>query len=159
MPPTVKKKIDPQPQQPPLDSVLADLAKRRVELDALDTQISGLIKRVEEGLRKHFSTRVALDISNAHQTDNQEYTFLAFGKHEGKWQLLLEEGDYRDPEHERVMALTSAPRETRANVFAWGKIEALVRNAVGELDKQISERRLALETGTAIAQALDGVPF
>ncbi|MBP6842776.1 MAG: hypothetical protein KA201_03505 [Kofleriaceae bacterium] len=152
----MKKKTDPQP---PLDNILSELSKRRVELDALDTQISSLIRRVEEGLRKHFSTRIALDISNAHQVDKREYTFLAFGKHEGKWQLLLEEGDYAAPEHEQVIPLTSAPRETRANVFAWNKIEALVRNAVGELDKQLNERRLALETGAAIAQALDGAPF
>jgi len=155
MPPSIKKKIEP----PPLDSVFADLAKQRAELDELDTRISSLIKRVEEGLRKHFSTRVGLDISNAHQADSGEYTLLVYGKHEGKWQLLLEEGDLTAPEHGRVVALASAPRETRASVFAWGKIEELVRNAVGELDKQIKERKVALESGAAIARALDGAPF
>lgn len=139
---------------PELSNILVELGKRSAALDSIDTEISQLISRVEEGLRVHFSVRISHTIA-VH--DGEYIEQLVFGKMDGKWQLLIESGDLGDDLSETP--LISSPRETRARVFREGHVEAMIRGAVAQLDAQLTERRAALAAGNALAEALDGIPF
>lgn len=150
----VKKKGDALPA---LSQVLTDLAKRSAALDAIDTQISQLITRVEDGLREHFSIRISHPIHR--DFGGEDYEDLVFGKWDGKWQLLIESGDIGSPDDPAVTPLMSSAREMRAKVFVEGHVEAMIRGAVAQLDEQLAQRRAALETASALAEALDGIPF
>lgn len=143
---------------PAIEDVLDKLRERRQRLDAADSQISNLIKEIETELQTHFSVRVSIDITDHSDggTGGVE-TSLAFGKHDGKWQLMVEV-DFPDGAGSTT-PLLSCPRETRVRVIADGHIEALIRGAVGQLDKQISVREKAIDKGTQLVRALTGIPF
>jgi hypothetical protein len=146
---------------PSIKVVLDDLGRRQLQLDALDTQISNLIKRIEDALRKHISVRVCTDLHDYSVDPNPiAFTLLAFGKLDGKWQLTIETGLLNDHDTSvTVKPLLSAPREMRMRVFNDGHVEAMVRGATAQLEQQIAQRRKAIETGCALAEALDGIPF
>ena len=135
---------------PALSDILAEIGKKAAELDKLDTSISQIIARVETGLREHFSTR----ITHAFPFDS-DGRVLTFGKWEGKWQLLIEAGNADAPQS----PLSSCTREVRCEVFTDGHVESLIRGAVAQLEAQLKQRHAAIATGTALAEALDGLPF
>jgi hypothetical protein len=143
---------------PPLDEVLESLASRRIALDKLDTDISALIQRVEAGLMQHFSVRVATALEDG--SDGSGFvSYLAFGKLDGRWQLMIESGFVDDGGSLKTTSLLSCPRETRLKAFTEGYIERLIRDAVVNLDRQIESRTQALQSGALLAQMIDGAPF
>ena len=147
--PTADEGAQPDPD---LSIVLALLAERRAELDALDDDITGLIRRVETAMRRHFSVRISITFS--HDDVTGEIEALVFGKWDGKWQLLIMEGEPDDPETWKYTPLVSAGREVRAEVFR-GLLDDMIRGAVEQLDGQIRERREALASGVQLARALE----
>lgn len=162
--PTIRKGGGiPAPPQPSaatrsLAQVLNEVAERNRTLDELDSRLSASIARIEAMLSTHFSVRLALAIS---ESEHGELTgnSLVWGKHDGKWQLIIEtdRGNW-DP---TTTPLLSASREWRSRVFSEGHLEALIRNAVSYLDTQISARHAALANADAVVEALDGmdIPF
>lgn len=81
-------------------------------------------------------------------------TDLVFGKHDGKWQLLIELSLPDDTSD--ITPLLSCSRETRLRVFSEGHLEALVRGAVSQLDKQLIAREAAVEKARKLVTALGG---
>jgi len=135
----------------PLAEVLVDVAKRHTHLDLLDTQVTAVIPRVEDVLRKHISVRVST-VMNQDDTWLQE---LVFGKWDGKWQLLVESGTVDDPEGFKTVPLVTCPRETRTAVFTGGFVDTLVRGVLGQLDARIREREHALANAHDLIAQLD----
>lgn len=156
------KPADAPATPPPLVKIVNELSKRRVRIDALDTAISDLIKTIEETLRAHVSTRVYTPIGGGPSTDtpgdpDELYVEqLVFGKHDGRWQLLIEAGRLDDDRGWRTTPLLSAPREVRVSVFSGGHAEKLVRGALAQLDEQIKEREYAHALAQSLASALGG---
>jgi hypothetical protein len=142
-----------------LTSVLADLAEKRAQLDALDTQIADLIRRVEAALRTHFNIRVETTINGHVDYENgwETVEVLAFGKWDNRWQLLILVGDPNDPESWSTTPLLSAVREVRASVFLDGSLEKLIRDAAKLLSQEIANRQIALQKGSALALALEPI--
>jgi hypothetical protein len=138
---------------PAIEHVLEALKDRRKRLDDADTQISNLIKDIETELQAHVNTRVWTDMTDAGGPE----TVLAFGKHDSKWQLLIEM-EFPDGTG-NTTPLLSCSREARVRVFAEGYIEALVRGAVAQLDKQLAVRENAISKATDLVRALGGIPF
>jgi hypothetical protein len=81
---------------------------------------------------------------------------LAFGKWDGKWQLLIESGIIGDPEEEwKTQPLVTASRDQRVRVLTGGFLEKLVREAAVQLDAQISERKDAIKIADNLVEVLD----
>jgi hypothetical protein len=147
---------------PSLNEALADLGPRQLALSKLDTRIVDAVKKLEEKLRARLSTRVVTSISLDEATEHVEV--LAFGKHDGKWQLLIESGDLGDPAFWKKQPLVSASREMRVRVFTEGLMEKLVRDAAKQIDEQIEERHNAIKIADQLIDALgeeadDDIPF
>lgn len=132
-----------------LAKVLGELSVRNQKLNELDSQLSELIVRIEQGLSTHFSVRLERSIGNDGEA-------LVFGKLDGQWRLFV--GNER---FDSVTPLTSASRETRARMFSDGHAEALFRDAVASLDHQIVARGAAVANAAALAAAFDDldIPF
>lgn len=147
----------------PLKEIVADLGPRRITLDKLDLQILNAIQALEERLRARISTRVTTVIETTGTAGGPEWAeILTFGKHDGQWQFLIENGDISDPEDWKRQPLSSASREKRARVFTEGFLEKLVREAAQQLDGQISERKQAVKIAENLIDALgvdDDIPF
>lgn len=139
---------------PALVDVLETLTERRKRLDEADTRISNLIKEAEVELQTHFNVRVWTDITDRHNGSAE--TALVFGKHDGKWQLLVESSYGND---ESITPLLSCTRELRVRVFSEGHLEDLIRGAAAQLDKQLAVRESAIEKATELVRALGGLPF
>lgn len=133
----------------PIKQALAELATTQERLNDLDTRISIAIRDVEERIRDHVSTRIAIVVG----LPNRDEAVLAFGKHDGKWCLVLEErggpksGPQRTP-------LLSVPREVRAEVFVGGHIEHLIRAAASQIADQIAGREVAVRNADELLDAL-----
>lgn len=138
---------------PPLDIVLKNLVERRTELDKLDDKLSALIRRIESVLQKQVSTRITRVIGE----DEERIECLTFGKHEGRFMLLIESG-FVDRDGEIAInnctPLLSTSRETRTFVFAEGHVEQLIRSAHEQFSQQIVMRVKALAAAEQIANAL-----
>lgn len=159
----LEQEAKPSDAPPPsLVKVVTELSQRRARIDALDTAISDLIKKIEEMLRAHVSTRVYTIIGGGPTTDHpgdpdELYVEqLVFGKHDGRWQLLVESGRMDEDVGWKTTPLLSAPREVRASVFSRGHAEKLVRGALAQLDEQIKEREHAYALASDLANALTG---
>src|SRR5213078_4481698 len=97
---------------PALPAILEALSERQQKLDAADTRLSEVIKRAEAALQLRLSVRVSVEITN--ESDLGDKTVLAFGRHEGEWQFLIE--TERDRAYPDVRPLLSSSREMRARV-------------------------------------------
>lgn len=146
---------------PAIKDVLTEVQARHKELDALDTEVSKLIKRIEDGMRKHFSVRVWTIITDDQEREQGWQVILAYGKAAGKWQLLAESGPVDDADRWDSTPLLSSPREMRARCLHNGHIEQLLRDAGKQLAAELVARRAAVEAGKMIADSLDddGIPF
>ncbi len=145
---------------PSINEALAELGPRQLTLGKLDVRITEVVKTLEEKLRARLSTRVATGMFLDENTERVEV--LAFGKHDGRWQFLIETGDLDQPELWKKQPLVSASRETRVRVFTEGFMEKLVRGAAKQLDEQIAERHSALKIADHLIDALgadDDTPF
>jgi Rad3-related DNA helicase len=147
---------------PSLNEALAELGPRQLALGKLDVKIVDAVKKLEEKLRARLSTRVVTSISLDETTQRVEV--LAFGKLDGRWQLLIETGELDEPEFWKKQPLVSASREMRVRVFTGGFMEQLVRDAAKQLDEQIADRHEALKIADNLIDALgeeadDGIPF
>jgi hypothetical protein len=144
---------------PALDGVIARIADRGRRLDLLDDQLGELIKRAEDALAGHLSVRVSVQLPTTESDDPSHMTFvelLVFGKENGRWQLLLEDGpDDGDPDLWRATPLSSAPRDRRAQMFAEGWIEKLLDAALAHLDREIAERESALAKAESLTSTLE----
>lgn len=141
---------------PPLNVVLKTLVAQRNELDQTDDTISGLIQRIQAVLKSSVSTRVSIEM----ELDERDGTinFLSFGKHDGHFVLIFENGRYDDEGDVRAqhrVPLLNTSREFRSRVFAEGHVEKLIRSASDQVAAQIASRALALEAAKRIADALD----
>lgn len=103
------------------------------EIDALDTEISGEIRRIEDRLRQLYSVRIEV-------TASDDY-LIAWGKQSGLWRLLVR--DRMDPKAE-FGALLNEPRHVRAQALTEGWIQKLVDEAGSVLTKECEGRRKAL---------------
>lgn len=137
---------------PPLDIVLKALAERSTVLDKLDDRLSALIKRIESVLRMQVSTRITRVISR----DGAQIECLTFGKHDGKFMLLIENGYevHSEISINSWTPLLSTSREMRTFVFAEGHVEQLIRSAHEQFSEQIAMREKALAVAEQIANAL-----
>jgi len=142
----VKKVSDPVP----LTAVLKHLASRRSELDQLDDDLASNIRRVEEALRKHVGVRIELDLSMDPKGD--EIHTLAYGKHDGRWQLVYEISS--GLEDVSATPLVSASRELRMNMFVCGHVDALIRSAQEQIEAQLKLRKQAIAAADTIEKAL-----
>ena len=140
---------------PAITDVLDTLKSRRQKLDEADTRISDLIKDVESALEAHFNIRVWTDITDYEK--NGWPTVLAFGKHDGKWQLVIEV-EFPDGADSKT-PLQSCSRDTRLRAFVDGHVEDLIRGAVTQLDKQLEVREKAIDKASELVRALGGIPF
>lgn len=140
---------------PAIENVLESLQDRRKRLDEADTRISTLIQNIEAELQTHLNIRVSTDITD--YDTNGFPTVLVFGKQDGKWQLIIE-AEFPDGTSDKT-PLLSCSRETRVRVFTDGHVEALIRGAVGQLDKLLAVRDKAIGKATDLVHALGGVPF
>lgn len=149
---------------PSLATVLSKIAKRRGDLDTLDTKLTESVTTLEEKLRNHISTRVSTVIQEGDPFDDQER--LIFGKWDGRWQFLIETGGFDSPENWKTQPLVNASREMRVRVFTGGFMEKLVREAEQQLEAQIAEREKAMKVASNLIEALgpeggpdDDIPF
>lgn len=159
-PPAFKKR-DPRISAealPPLDAVLAELEDRRKKIDEADTQLSSLIAQAEKALQNLFSIRVSTSIDDPREASDVEH-FLVFGKHDAKWQLLIESCNLNMFEGDDVKPLLSCSREIRLKIFTEGHLETLIRGAVAQLDKQLAVREDALKKARSLILDLGEVPF
>jgi hypothetical protein len=142
-----------------IERVLSDLARRQKTLDALDDRLSNLLKRIEVAMRNYFSIRISVPIGaySMEEIGEDAYDALTFGKHDGKWQLLIESGVTGDPDSAEFTPLLSAPRDRRVAVFNGGHLENLIRDAARQIDEQISEREKAIIVGSTLVRALEPV--
>lgn len=140
---------------PALTDILETLKERRQRLDEADTTISNLIKDIETELQAHLNVRVSADITD--YASGGFPTALAFGKHDGKWQLTVE-AEFPDGTGDKT-PLLSCSRETRVRMITDGHVEELIRGAVGQLDKQIKVREKAIDKAQDLVRALGGIPF
>lgn len=102
------------------------------EIDALDTEISAEIQRVEDRLRRLYTVRIEVQVT-------ADYV-LAWGKQSGLWRLLIHDRAYPDA----VCALLNARRHVRAQALTDGWIQKLVDEAGSALTKECEGRRKAL---------------
>lgn len=140
---------------PSLNEVVSDLAPRRVALNNLDLKIVDALKRLEEKLRAHISTRVSITMEATFEEGIEWGEVLTFGKWDGKWQLLIETGVIGDPEDWKTQPVVTASREKRVRVLTEGFLEKLVREAAVQLDVQISERKKAIKIADNLVEVLE----
>jgi hypothetical protein len=140
---------------PSLNEVVSDLAPRRVALNNLDLKIVDALKRLEEKLRAHISTRVSISMEVTLEQGIEWGEMLTFGKWDGKWQLLIEAGVIGDPEDWKTQPLVTASRDKRVRVFTEGCMEKLVREAAAQLDVQIAERKEAIKIADNLVEVLE----
>lgn len=138
---------------PTINEILGTLQGRRKRLDDADTRISDKLKEAEKLLQDHFNTRVWAMISSANDGTD---TKIVFGKHDGKWQLLIETEGFGD---HSITPLLSCSREMRARVFTEGSLETLIRGAVDQLDEQLKTREEAIDKAEKLVIELGGLPF
>jgi hypothetical protein len=141
---------------PPLNVVLKTLVAQRNEIDQTDDTISGLIQRIQSVLKSSVSTRVSIEM-DVDPTDGT-INFLTFGKHDGHFLLIFENGRYDDDGDvyaQHKVPLLNTSREFRSRVFAEGHVETLIRSASDQVAVQIASRAKALEAAKRIADALD----
>ncbi len=140
---------------PSLKDAVAELAPRKNTLGELDLKLLESLKTVEHKLREHLPTRVSVTIESNSDVGVEWAEVLTFGKWDGKWQFLLENGETNDPEGWKTQPLVTASREKRVTAFTGGHIEKLVRAAVSQLDAQITERENALAIASSVIDALE----
>ena len=143
---------------PKIGDVLANVAAHHRQLNKLDTELSAEIKRVETALRKHFSVRVWTDITCDADNEHGYQSILAFGKSEGRWQLLVDSGPVHDADSWSSQSLLSCTRDMRARVFLEGHVERLVNEASAQIEKECTDRMLAVGIAHSLANALEEVP-
>lgn len=137
-----------------LPEVFNALEERQSKLNIADTRISEVIKQTEAALEGRLSVRVSVDISN--ESDGGYKIVLTYGKHEGRWHLLIEAET--DSQYPTVKPLLSSSREMRARVVAEGGIEKLIRGACEQLDKLLAVREVALQKASALVRELEALP-
>lgn len=142
---------------PSLKQVVSALAPRRKTLNNLDLQLVEALKRVEDRLRAHISTRVSTELETRFEEGAEWCEELTFGKLDGKWQLLIESGLVGDPEIWKAQPLVTSSRERRVQVLNGGFLEKLVHEAVAQLDAQIAEREAAIKMANNLADVLGSV--
>lgn len=136
---------------PGLPAVLKQLSDRTTQLNQLDDRIAKAISILEHALRKHLSVRVHQVISQ-HSTDfgsSDRLEVLTFGKHRGKWQLLIEWGTADldrnfTADDDGSTPLLNCARDKRAAVFEGGHIEHLIRAAFVQCEEEIASRQKAV---------------
>lgn len=131
----------------PIKQALDQIVAVHGRLNDLDTQLSCAIRDVEVSIRTYVSTRIAIQVRLANGVD----VTLAFGKHDGKWCLVLEDDVQRAP-------LLSAPRDVRADMFAGGHIARLISEAGAQVAQQIAEREVAVRAAHGLVAALGAAP-
>lgn len=122
----------------PLSAALDEIAETHARLDLVDTELSTLIAEIETALRRHLNVRVAVPWRAGK---------LVFGKLDGKWSLLRDDGEENTP-------LRSCPRDARAAAFADGAVEALILGASAQIEESIAVRKAAIFTGQRLLRAL-----
>jgi hypothetical protein len=139
--------------EPTLEVVLAELQRRKEAIDVLDDEITAMIKESEEALRGYITVRISTRLPT--HVDEHFEEFLAYGKADGKWSLLIIREWLNGSDNIDEMPLVNASRERRMQVLADGYLERLIREAITHLDKQISLRKTAIERGRAVTKALN----
>ncbi len=141
---------------PPLNIVFKALVAQGSELGEADDKISLLIQRIEDGLRGSLTSRISVEMFM--DENDGEIAFLTFGKHDGRFMLVFEWGDYvpnGDVNVKHATPLLNCSRETRAKVFSDGHVEKLIRSARDQVATQIAERKKALAVAQQIADAVE----
>lgn len=139
---------------PNLVDVLDSVKERRKRLDDADTRISQLLQTIEGELQKHCNVRVSVNVTEPEGVPIDEV--LVFGKHDGKWQLIVE-AEFADGSGQ-VTPLLSCTREMRVRAITQGHIEALVRNAASQLDKLLAEREKGGQPRRRVGALAQGDP-
>jgi hypothetical protein len=140
----------------PLNVVLRSLVGQRTEIDQADDKLSDSLQRIQAVLRRAVATKIWVEIG----VDESDGTldFLAFGKYEGQFLLMYENGHYDnegEPNCSHRNPVMNTAREFRARIFAEGHVEKLIRSASDQVAEQIAARAEALVAAKRIAEALD----
>ena len=140
-----------------IEAALAQIAKRRPDLNTADDQYLALIARAEEALRAlaiglRFSTRMSF----VETRNSVSETILSFDTHAGAWRLCVEEGPDDMPEMWDQRPLASADRETRFSVFRDGHLHRLIIEGLALLDREIATRDQCMPASTTLITTLEG---
>ncbi len=133
---------------------LAAIPKLRDELNATDDQLSATIREIEELLTK---LRIGVPV-DVHYTTLDGAFLLSFCKWDMKWQLVW--GTEAEDDPTKDIALVSAPRHVRAEVFSPGDagtyspIEQLIVAIPDTLSNFVQERSPQLEVAKRVVAAL-----
>lgn len=104
-------------------------------LNQRDSELSAKITSIEIALGRTFRVRIATAIDDRTQ--------LAFGRHDGRWCLYME-----DMVDGKLDPLLSCPRHVRVDAIGW--IAQLIAGAGQQLQQLITERETAISAATAI---------
>lgn len=153
---SVKPRAAGTPPRPALGAVLKQLPERRAQLSKQDDRINDAIVAVEQVLRENVDVRVEYV---TYVDEDGDYQALVFGKHGGKWMLLWETGSMVGGETapSNKVPLSDCSRKLRADVFAEGHVENLIRAALGRFEFELANRAQALVQVELLMEAL--APF
>lgn len=126
-----------------LKDVLKVVHDRSIELDRMDDAVAEQIKLLEEKIHRVLNVSIFTPID--------DHTELAFGKHCGKWHLLVVNDSETKP-------LSSASREVRVLMFSSGAIERLLQNGVSQMDEMIQTRHQAIDIANQLITVLEIAP-
>jgi hypothetical protein len=114
-------------------------------LERLDSQLSESIANIELKLRALVSIRISTKI------EHSTFKALVFGKHDGRWGLLLE--GIKD--NAGMTPILSANRADRLQAIEDGWIDALIESIASTLDAEIKRRRAAIDKLDETLRRLD----
>lgn len=142
---------------PSLSAVLRQLQDQKLTLDKLDDRLAEAIQRVEDVMRHYVGIRTSTIM---HQWEADELERLTFGKVRNQWHLLVERGRIDEDGDFIVKSaseLSDCPRQKRAEVFAEGHLEMLLRTAHAKFESEISNRAQAVKNAEHILAALSNL--
>lgn len=141
-----------------LEEALAAIPARRDKLNALDDQLSLVIRHIETTL--HEGLKISTPCEITYETEDGRFV-LGYGKWNGKWQLMW---GSPDGSVAKDTPLVSASRATRAEVFVTepsgqSPMERLLVEAAESLSYFADERAPQLVTARRLLQMLADAGF
>lgn len=124
-----------------MKDLLDTLSTEQQRLNAIDDQLSQVLKAVESQLAERVSIRIEIACESA------SFTKIAYGKISAGWCLQVERGGVWH-------ALLQASRECRAEAIAGGHVRALLEDSVEQVRRQTSNRATATKAAAELMTML-----
>jgi hypothetical protein len=154
---TKTRALDAPASPPSLSAVLRQLQDQKLTLDKLDDRIAAAISKVEDVMRHYVGIRTSTVM---HQWEVDELECLTFGKVRNQWHLLIERGRIDQDGDFAVKSttqLSDCTRQKRAEVFAEGHLDTLLRTAHSKFEAEITNRSQAVMNAEQILAALSNL--